>query len=122
MTHSFPTRRSSDLIDRLADIDRQRAGIANAGCAAITDEVEAHGVEIVLQARLREIVGHDLRAGGQRGFHPGFHLEAEATRIARDETGGHQHVRIGRSEEHTSELQSLMRISYAVFCFKKKTK
>src|SRR3546814_9367526 len=26
-----------------------------------------------------------------------------------------------RSEEHTSELQSLMRISYAVFCFKKKT-
>src|SRR3546814_4989733 len=29
---------------------------------------------------------------------------------------------IGRSEEHTSELQSLMRISYAVFCLKKKTK
>src|SRR3546814_3832549 len=29
---------------------------------------------------------------------------------------------IGRSEEHTSELQSLMRISYAVFCFKKKKK
>src|SRR3546814_4206930 len=31
--------------------------------------------------------------------------------------GGLQH----RSEEHTSELQSLMRISYAVFCLKKKT-
>src|SRR3546814_1051282 len=31
------------------------------------------------------------------------------------------HVRTGhRSEEHTSELQSLMRISYAVFCLKKK--
>src|SRR3546814_5085927 len=28
----------------------------------------------------------------------------------------------GRSEEHTSELQSLMRISYAVFCVKKKNK
>src|SRR3546814_2129675 len=28
--------------------------------------------------------------------------------------------RIARSEEHTSELQSLMRISYAVFCLKKK--
>src|SRR3546814_9598917 len=28
--------------------------------------------------------------------------------------------RDGRSEEHTSELQSLMRISYAVFCLKKK--
>src|SRR3546814_13762778 len=31
-------------------------------------------------------------------------------------------VRSGRSEEHTSELQSLMRISYAVFCLKKKKK
>src|SRR3546814_8688519 len=29
---------------------------------------------------------------------------------------------IGRSEEHTSELQSLMRISYAVFCLNKKNK
>src|SRR3546814_1282910 len=36
-----------------------------------------------------------------------------------------RHPRLGRaaerSEEHTSELQSLMRISYAVFCLKKKT-
>src|SRR3546814_6995427 len=30
-------------------------------------------------------------------------------------------VSVARSEEHTSELQSLMRISYAVFCLKKKT-
>src|SRR3546814_9644684 len=30
-------------------------------------------------------------------------------------------VVVGRSEEHTSELQSLMRISYAVFCLNKKT-
>src|SRR3546814_1608305 len=34
----------------------------------------------------------------------------------------HRHNRHGRSEEHTSELQSLMRISYAVFCLKKKNK
>src|SRR3546814_3636930 len=33
--------------------------------------------------------------------------------------GGGEAAR-GRSEEHTSELQSLMRISYAVFCLKKK--
>src|SRR3546814_3000907 len=32
------------------------------------------------------------------------------------------HAAVARSEEHTSELQSLMRISYAVFCLKKKTK
>src|SRR3546814_6372712 len=31
-----------------------------------------------------------------------------------------EHPKTGRSEEHTSELQSLMRISYAVFCLKKK--
>src|SRR3546814_1045116 len=34
----------------------------------------------------------------------------------------HMRQEIDRSEEHTSELQSLMRISYAVFCLKKKTK
>src|SRR3546814_4218705 len=33
-----------------------------------------------------------------------------------------RHQIYDRSEEHTSELQSLMRISYAVFCLKKKTK
>src|SRR3546814_6454363 len=32
----------------------------------------------------------------------------------------HEPILYGRSEEHTSELQSLMRISYAVFCLKKK--
>src|SRR3546814_5041324 len=37
---------------------------------------------------------------------------------------GRQGIRasVARSEEHTSELQSLMRISYAVFCLKKKKK
>src|SRR3546814_3990403 len=35
---------------------------------------------------------------------------------------GDDRVHIARSEEHTSELQSLMRNSYAVFCLKKKTK
>src|SRR3546814_10248338 len=39
----------------------------------------------------------------------------------RDVPGGHHALRLRqRSEEHTSELQSLMRISYAVFCLKKK--
>src|SRR3546814_10850552 len=36
-------------------------------------------------------------------------------------TGRSYHASLTRSEEHTSELQSLMRISYAVFCLKKKT-
>src|SRR3546814_2593086 len=39
---------------------------------------------------------------------------------ARADDPGRKDVECGRSEEHTSELQSLMRISYAVFCLKKK--
>src|SRR3546814_2559565 len=51
--------------------------------------------------------------------------DGEAGRAPRRQRRRHrEHVldQRGRSEEHTSELQSLMRISYAVFCLKKKTK
>src|SRR3546814_10051652 len=51
--------------------------------------------------RVPDRVGH-----GQRRRRPGDREAREAA--------------AGRSEEHTSELQSLMRISYAVFCLKKK--
>src|SRR3546814_6055189 len=40
----------------------------------------------------------------------------------RRRNGGRAQLQPIRSEEHTSELQSLMRISYAVFCLKKKKK
>src|SRR3546814_4635065 len=43
-----------------------------------------------------------------------------AHRIEDSTDDGHRIGRLGRSEEHTSELQSLMRNSYAVFCLKKK--
>src|SRR3546814_3283597 len=44
-------------------------------------------------------------------------------RLTPDQTPArHAHGVGDRSEEHTSELQSLMRISYAVFCLKKKNK
>src|SRR3546814_8460391 len=41
--------------------------------------------------------------------------------VGSDAVGRQMRMGDGRSEEHTSELQSLMRISYAVFCLKKKT-
>src|SRR3546814_4879597 len=47
-------------------------------------------------------------------------LQELARRAARQRQEGREESR--RSEEHTSELQSLMRISYAVFCLKKKKK
>src|SRR3546814_2526516 len=58
-------------------------------------------------------------------LHRWFHLEAATTarplhRFYRDSLYGQQPGGSLRSEEHTSELQSLMRISYAVFCLKKK--
>src|SRR3546814_8157956 len=43
-----------------------------------------------------------------------------AVEIHREVVGGDCRFDVVRSEEHTSELQSLMRISYAVFCLKKK--
>src|SRR3546814_7169814 len=42
--------------------------------------------------------------------------------LVRQKPGSAKGVMFIRSEEHTSELQSLMRISYAVFCLKKKKK
>src|SRR3546814_4284646 len=44
--------------------------------------------------------------------------EVEALRAARPDPAADLLEEIARSEEHTSELQSLMRISYAVFCLK----
>src|SRR3546814_5061771 len=48
--------------------------------------------------------------------------DLDPTRIAvwGSSFGGGHAITVARSEEHTSELQSLMRISYAVFCLKKK--
>src|SRR3546814_4549366 len=63
---------------------------------------------------------------GQPGWQSdGSFLTPEGARLT-DEIGRAAYLRtvqdwiIRRSEEHTSELQSLMRISYAVFCLKKK--
>src|SRR3546814_1584833 len=72
-------------------------------------------------------VGRSRNGHGRGEF--GITKRREGTREARDDER-YQHRRpgerrrrgAGRSEEHTSELQSLMRISYAVFCLKKKKK
>src|SRR3546814_3222123 len=58
------------------------------------------------------------------GEGPGLAAAVPAGLRGRADGGGHYLHPAGpeRSEEHTSELQSLMRISYAVFCLKKKKK
>src|SRR3546814_4215581 len=68
-----------------------------------------------------------LGRGGERDGHENLSLGAKA--VVRPAPDGElglvgRYIRSDteRSEEHTSELQSLMRISYAVFCLKKKKK
>src|SRR3546814_9228294 len=99
MTHSFPTRRSSDLtrvLQRLpADLEGQSLlRVHELGLAR--GDAEELGIEAGQ-------VGQEA-APGRGGL----------------EDCGVAGIPAQRSEEHTSELQSLMRISYAVFCLKKK--
>src|SRR3546814_5021927 len=67
----------------------------------------------------RDEAGADERRGAAAHgpyLCPEIRLHQEQRRLA----GRRERARLARSEEHTSELQSLMRISYAVFCLKKK--
>src|SRR3546814_10585305 len=84
------------------------------------DDGEVLSTEIGLQVVER---GHLLDAGrapGRPEIHQD-HLAAEPFQCERRPCAVREaRVRRWRSEEHTSELQSLMRISYAVFCLKKK--
>src|SRR3546814_1198882 len=70
--------------------------------------------------------GHHLlrqpRDGGRQPPPRHAGLARQAVRLHAPQRGAGDGVLPDRSEEHTSELQSLMRISYAVFCLKKKTK
>src|SRR3546814_8957088 len=59
----------------------------------------------------------DLR----QDFHRRYGMVELAATVVGQHNAIHPELR-SRSEEHTSELQSLMRISYAVFCLKKKNK
>src|SRR3546814_7442138 len=60
------------------------------------------------------------RSRGNDGEERGAVRSEERARPPRLRRAVHGRQRLRRSEEHTSELQSLMRISYAVFCLKKK--
>src|SRR3546814_1780258 len=69
----------------------------------------------------------DVGLAGRYGQDPGSAAADEQRgrglgRLREPVVGGDPVVLALRSEEHTSELQSLMRISYAVFCLKKKKK
>src|SRR3546814_3511510 len=63
-----------------------------------------------------------FRSGdGRRDLREFFQYQQGLDMAEPESTIGLRHVDAERSEEHTSELQSLMRISYAAFCLKKQT-
>src|SRR3546814_8714243 len=66
--------------------------------------------------RIRRSDGHSVQHAGAVGIEHALGVTRGARGVA--QAGGS--VLVERSEEHTSELQSLMRTSYAVFCLKKK--
>src|SRR3546814_7918044 len=100
MTHSFPTRRSSDL--RWNSISRTHWSSDGVKLVVETAQplviFDCDGVLVDSEPLSVKVLVEQLNRKG----------------VAIDETQ--------RSEEHTSELQSLMRISYAVFCLKQQTK
>src|SRR3546814_4188921 len=74
-----------------------------------------------LNLDVRETQGAAIKLYESLGFSQwGTHPRYARVR-GRDVAGLFFYKELSRSEEHTSELQSLMRISYAVFCLKKKT-
>src|SRR3546814_1287039 len=111
-THSFPARLSSDLDDV------GHAAALDAGRGVFIDEtdrdvdVDDRMLADAQEIRVKRAIAHrvELHVLGQG-----------ADDMILVIVGGQGSSAI-RSEEHTSELQSLMRISYAVFCLKKKKK
>src|SRR3546814_9433716 len=110
MTHSFPTRRSSDL--KILLTIQQPESNHNGG------ELK-FGPDGYLYIGTGDGGGAGDRHG-ERGN--GQNLNTLLGKILRIDvnSGNGYSIPADRSEEHTSELQSLMRISYAVFCLKKK--
>src|SRR3546814_9644898 len=101
MSIEFLTPETDELTPRIAVI-----GVGGAGGNAIANmmRAEVQGVDFL-------VANTDAQALKQSSASSKIQLGAKIT----------QGLGAGRSEEHTSELQSLMRSSYAVFCLKKKT-
>src|SRR3546814_5858524 len=122
MTHSFPTRRSSDLtrIDKEGPTD-----LGEADAAAYAFEQLNPKFRFESSDSARDIWRVDTKPcrGTPKGEFLGSHNERpnlnQIQRLDPNIARGEGNKLAARSEEHTSELQSLMRNSYAVFCLKK---
>src|SRR3546814_4984366 len=115
-------------------VSRQGKNSGTPACAGVTDQrlwrprISPSPVPVSPTARPVTTDGrrHPRNAlARHRGTDGRSHRSLARSRVSRPPPDGHDgsarpDTADGRSEEHTSELQSLMRISYAVFCLKKK--
>src|SRR3546814_10150814 len=129
MTHAFPTRRSSDLPRHGGDHSSQEGPAVGClgPCLLVLRRHAAHCIgdtavdqaePIARMAAIAALGEAELQEGAIEqvaGVVPGEGAARLVGALQPRRQTDHQ-----RSEEHTSELQSLMRISYAVFCLKKK--
>src|SRR3546814_3464932 len=97
----------------LDDVDRH---LPEPGRGEVRVLLAQTGVEVERHAR---DLGLEIRADEQC---PGLFCDVADRTVVEREIEAAGVCGAHRSEEHTSELQSLMRISYAVFCLKKKKK
>src|SRR3546814_3033596 len=101
------------MVDTNADPAEAAAGRVPVGSEIVPYAPgEGNGAAFEVLRRQVMISGEQL-INAQQSYDPQSNQPVVSIRF---DSGG------SRSEEHTSELQSLMRISYAVFCLKKKTK
>src|SRR3546814_10578814 len=105
---------SSDVCS--SDLDAQRQHTATVKCLALSIERRDDAVNDILRHRGVHLAGKFDEARVDAEF---ARLPRQIERIDRNAVAADARTRIIRSEEHTSELQSLMRISYAVFYLKK---
>src|SRR3546814_10482165 len=111
---------SSDVCSSdLPPVDRDR--LAGQIIAAVREQEDKEILKLGHRAETTQRHGVGARRA-RSGVGDGVELLPRAFGGEGPRRGGVEANAIGRSEEHTSELQSLMRISYAVFCLKKKNR
>src|SRR3546814_10098368 len=99
----------------------RRTQISQRACGAPAAERTGHHVLVHAQRCHQIVLLCDVRDLPALFAPPPTRRRGDIATVKADRAGMRGELSAERSEEHTSELQSLMRISYAVFCLKKKT-